>query len=454
MNIIVAGVGKIGLTLARQLSAEENDITVIDSSRGALEDCIERYDVLGVYGNCSVKDTLVRAGVKDAELLIAVTGSDEINLLCCMTARFINKNIRTIARIRNPEFADQIYEMKDAFALFMTVNPEKMAADEIEHLIKFPGFLKLDSFAKGRAEIVELKIERDSKLCAVRLSNINTIIKCKVLVCAVLRDGRAVMPYGDFILTEGDRIFVTAPSENLALLLSSLGIITHKAKKVMLCGGGRISYYLTEMLHNKDGISATVIDNNTERCVQLANLLPYANIIRGDASSRSLLESENISEFDAMVALTGMDELNVMIALYGANYEVPQVITKLGKMDNNSIHDILPIGSTVSPRELCCNMIVRVVRSMKYKTGAATSVHFIADGKAEAIEFQVTEETRHCGEPLKNIRLNKNILVCCITHRRSIEIPDGNSSFKPGDTVIIATNVENTVYKLNDIFDD
>ena len=451
MKIIVAGVGKIGSTLAKQLSAEGHDLTLIDNNRNSLASCTDHYDVLGICGNCCVKNILVEAGAERADLLIAVTGSDEINMLCCMIAHFIKPDIPVIARIRNPEYINQTYEMRDAFGLSMSVNPEKQTANEIAHMIKYPGFLKLDTFAKGRAEIVELKISSDSKLCNVTLSNINSVIKCKVLICVILRDGKVLMPTGDTKLLDGDRIFVTAPAENLSILLANLGITTHKAKKVVICGGGKISYYLADILH-KSNISVTIIEQDKDRCITLANALPYANIINSDASNQMNLEDENISDYNTMVALTGMDELNILIALYGNSFKIPQIITKLGKMSNIQINDILPIGSTVSPKDLCCSRIVKFVRSIQYKTGAAIAVHFIADSKAEAIEFRVDETTLNRGKPLKNIKFNKNILLCCITHNGIIEIPDGNSSFDLGDTVIIVANSDNSVNKLNDIF--
>ena len=218
MNIIIAGGGKVGITLARQLSAEKHDITLIDSSRHVLEAGMERFDIIAVQGNCASMSVLLQAGVKDAELLIAVTNADEINLLCCTTAHGLNPKLHTIARIRNPEYLDQIFKMRDIFGLSMSINPEKQAAVEIHRLLRYPGFLRRDTFAKGRTEIVELRIDRSSKLCNVSLIEMAGIVKTKVLVCAVLRSGNAVAPGGNFILREGDRVFVTAPTANLSVL--------------------------------------------------------------------------------------------------------------------------------------------------------------------------------------------------------------------------------------------
>lgn len=452
MKIIIAGDGKMGSTLTRQLSAEGYDVTLIDANPKVLESSEERYDVMVVQGNCASMDVLLQAGVKDADLLIAAAGADEVNLLCCMTAHGLNPALHTIARVRNPEYSEQIYEMRDMFALSLTVNPERQAAVEIERLLRYPGFLKRDTFAKGRVEIVELRLDEDSKLCNVALNDMNNIVKCKILVCAVLRNGRAEAPDGKFVLREGDRIFVTAPTETLAILLKNLGIITHKVKRIIICGGGRMSYYLASRLENS-GINVQIIERDQEKCDHLAAILPKACIIHGDVSSQFLLESEGVSDCDALVALTGLDELNMIVSLYGKNCGVPQVITKLGRMDNANILGNMAFGSVVSPKELCCNTIVRYVRAMKNQTGAALTVHTIADGQAEAMEFRVDGTTQYCGQPLKKIRLKKGVLVVCIIKGSKHEIPNGDSFFEAGDSVIIVTGSERGIYQLNDIFE-
>jgi len=452
VNIIIGGDGKMGAMLTRQLSAEGDDLTLIDSNPMVLESSEERYDVMVVQGNCASMEVLLQAGIREADLLIAMTGEDEVNLLCCMTAHGLNPKIHTIARVRNPEYAVQIYEMREMFALSMTVNPERQAAAEIERLLKYPGFLKRDTFVKGRMEIVELRIDSTSKLRDVALNDMFSIVKCQILVCAVLREGKAVAPGGNFILREGDRIFVTAPTDVLAILLKNLGVVTHKVKRVILCGGGRVSYYLAKLLE-KSGMGVQIIERNSERCTQLAALLPSACIIQGDASSRFLLEREGFSECDAIVTLTGLDELNMIISLYGTSSGIPQVITKLGRMDDTNILGKLSLGSIVSPRELCCNTIVQYVRAMKNQTGAALTVHTIADGQAEAMEFLADESTRHCGEPLKKLKLKKGVLVVGIARGPKVELPNGDSCFYEGNTVIIVTSRDKGIYQLNDIFE-
>lgn len=452
MKIIIAGDGKVGSMLTRQLSAEGYDITLIDANPKVLETTEEMYDIMAVQGNCATMEVLEQAGVADAHLLIAATSADEINLLCCLTAHSMNKKLHTIARIRNPEYTDQIIKMREIFPLSMTINPEKQAALEIERLLKYPGFLKRDTFAKGRVEIVELRVDADSPLCNHTLADLDSVVRCKVLICAVLRDGSAVTPDGNYTLLAGDRIFVTAPTDTLEMLLKNLNIITHKVKHVLICGGGRLCYYLAKQLE-RSGISVRIIEQDYERCVQLANLLPGVTVIHGDASDERLLEAEGMDDCDALVTMTGLDELNMVISLQGTIRHVPQVITKLGRVDNSHILDRLPIGSTISPKQLCCNTIVRYVRALRNQTGAAHTVHTIADGHAEALEFRVDAGTKYIGEPLKKLHLKKNVLVVCITHGGDQEIPDGDSFYEEGDTVIIVTSGDVVIYQLNDIFE-
>ena len=450
MEIIIAGAGKVGLTLARQLVAEEHSVTLIDMDSLVLEEAIEQFDAISICGNCASKEILLQAGVKKADLVIAATNADEVNLLCCMTAHGINGKLHTIARIRNPEYAQQVMTMPEVFPLSLTVNPEKQAAEEILRLLQYPGFLHRDTFAKGRVEIVELRIDADSKLSNVALRDLIGVVKCKVLVCAVLRQGTAVAPSGDFVLQPGDRIFVTAPTATLATLLKNLGIITRRVRKVLICGGGRVSFYLAKLLE-KHGISAHLIDKDHTRCTHLASLLPETTIIYGDCSNQGLLDNQGIANVDALCSLTGMDETNVITSLYASTCNVPQVITKLSR-GKGFISDTLPVGSVICPKELCSNIIVRYVRAMQNQTGAAVSVHTIADGQVEAVEFLVDSATKHTGVPLKNLKIRPNVLIASITHGTMTQIPDGDSVIAEGDTIVAVTSGRNVLKSIHDIF--
>ena len=443
----------MGSALTRQLSSEGYDITVIDTNLRVLEASTERYDVISVQGNCASMDTLLEAGVKDADLLIAATNADEVNLLCCTIAHGINPKLHTIARIRNPEYDEQIFKMRDIFGLSMTINPERQAATEIERLLKYPGFLRRDVFAKGRTEIVELRIDRNSKLVNTKLIELPGIIKCRVLICAVLREGNTLIPNsGDFTFLEGDRVFVTAPTKNLTTLLKNLDIITRRVRNVMICGAGRVCYYLASALL-KSGIHVKIVEKNPAKCTDIKTQLPDAEVIYGDASDMELLNSEGLKNYDALVTLTGEDELNMIVSLYAGHAGVPQVITKLGHAGNRNIIDMLNLGSVVCPKDLVVSNIVRYVRAMQNQTGAAISVHSIADGQVEAMEFIVDRNTKNCDIPLKNLKPKSNVLIAGITHGAWTEIPNGDSSFHLGDSVVVVTRGGSTVRQLNDAFE-
>ena len=453
MNIIIAGNGKVGATLTRLLCAEGHNVTLIDTNVRVLERIQEQYDVMGVHGNCAAMDTLLQAGVKDAELLIAATSADEVNLLCCTTAHGLNPKLHTIARIRNPEYDEQIFKMRDIFGLSMTINPERQAASEIDRLLKFPGFLRRDVFAKGRTEIVELKIDKNSKLMNVKLMDMPGIIKCRVLICAVLRDGQAMVPNsGHFTFLEGDRVFVTAPTKDLTTLLKNLNIISRRVRSVMICGAGRVCYYLASSLL-KNGIDVKIVERNPARCQEIKTLLPDADVILGEAGDMDLLESENLRDYDALVTLTGEDELNMIVSLYASSANVPQVITKLSHASNRAIIDTLNLGSVICPKDLVVSNIVRYVRAMQNQTGAAVSVHSIADGQVEAMEFMVDRNTKNCDIPLKNLKPKPNVLIAGITHGAWTEIPNGDSTFHRGDSVVVVTRGDASVRQLNDCFE-
>ena len=451
MKILIAGCGQVGQALAQELSTEGHDLTLLDSDPRVLEVGIERYDVIAVQGNCASMKTLHRAGVENADLLIACTGSDELNLLACATAHVIHPKIHTIARVRNPEYTAQAFEMRHAFGLSMTFNPELQAAVEIERLLKMPGFLKRETFAKGRVEIVEIRIDEDSKLCDVSLSILYSIVKCRVLVCTVLRDGQVITPDGNFTLRQGDRIFVTAPADNLAMLLKNLGIVTHKVRRALIVGGGTLSYYLAQRLESSF-IDATIMEADEARCVELATLLPEVDVIHSNPREDGTLEGEELSEADALIALTDSDELNMVLSLYANRRKLPQIVTRLEQLGSMGITEQLPLGSVICPRHLCCSNIVRYVRAMQNKGGAAVTIHSIADGQAEALEFLVDENTLHCDTPLKKLRLRPNILLVGITSKNGIEIPSGDSVYHVGDSVVVVSSGETVIGQFNDIF--
>ncbi|MBE6589174.1 MAG: Trk system potassium transporter TrkA [Ruminococcaceae bacterium] len=449
MKILIAGCGEVGETLAYELSLEGYDLTLMDSDPHVLETGFERFDVMSLQGNCASVKSLLRAGVKKCNLLIACTGSDELNLLSCLTARSLNPKLHTIARIRDPEYMEQVYSMRESFGISMTFNPERDAATEIERLIKYPGFLSRETFMGGRAEVAELRIDGESPLCGVPLSSLDSILKCRVLVCAVLRDGIAVIPDGKFVLEAGDRIFVTASTDNLSVMLKSLGIVTKKARRIVIAGGGMMSYYLAKNLKNSE---VMIIERDIDRCRELSELLPRVTVVNGTVRNHSFLESEGVTKADALVSLTELDELNVITSLFASRHKIPMIITKIGKPENAGFIENLSLGSVISPGRFSCNAIVRYVRAMRNRGGAASAIHSIADGQAEAMEFLVDPDTLYCDTPLKQVRLKKNVRLACIARGNEVIVPNGDSYFSEGDSVIVAVKDGVEILDLNDIF--
>lgn len=452
MKILIAGAGKVGKALTKELGDEGHDITLIDTSSRVLEDAQTKYDCITYAGNAASLTALNEAGIEDMDVFIAATSQDEVNLLACLTSHSANPRVHTIARIRDPEYIDQAYGMRDAFGLSLVINPERQAAHEIAGLLKYPGFLKRETFAKAKVEIVELKVDEKNHLENVKLSEIHSLLKAQILITVVLRDGKAYMPGGSFVLKKDDRIFVTGAPAELHKMLQNTGVITKPVRHVVIGGGSRISYYLAQELEASH-ITATIIEQDPERCSVLAEALPKSMILQGDISSHAVLDSEDIGDYDAFVSMTGLDELNIVTSLYANSKGVPNIVTKLGRGEDGALINSLPIGSTICPKDLITMHIVRYVRAMQDKEGAAITIHKLADGQAEAIEFSVDDDTRHIGEPLKDLKIRRNVLICSIGSGQKTVIPNGDSSFARGDTVLVVAGDDTTVHSLNDIFE-
>lgn len=454
MNIIIVGDGKVGAALATQLSAEGHDITIIDSNSQVLNHSAEKLDVMAVIGNGASMATLQEAGADAADLLIAATSRDELNLLTCLTAKKVGAK-HTIARVRNPEYADQLVSMRDELGLSMTVNPEQAAAHEAYQLLQFPSFLKRESFAKGRVEIVAVPVEPGSKLAGIPLFKLYEIAGVNVLICAVEREDGVHIPSGSFTLQGGDTIYVTAGLPDLARLVKNLQLVERKVKNLLIIGGSRIAFYLAHRCLSS-GMSVKIIERDHARCVALAESLPAAVIIEGDGSRQDVLDAEGLRQTDAVVTLTGMDEENLILSMFASHVGVPKVITKINRIEYADVFRKLGIGSVISPKGLCCSNIVRYVRAMTSASGidSVLALHSIVDGQVEALEFLAGPDTRHCGETLKDIPLKKGILVACITHEGKTILPKGDSRFYPGDTVIVVTAGDRVISDLEDIYAD
>ncbi len=442
----------MGFALAKQLSMENHDITLIDNSVKVIEKAQEMLDIMAVSGNGASLDIQREADVASADLLIATTPSDEVNLLCCIVAKRLGCK-HTISRVRNTDYVNQIHFMRDDFGISMTVNPEFATARTVYRFLQFPSFLKIDSFAKGRVELVELKIPDNSILIGKSLDKLSTELHLKVLVCVVERDNNIFIPNGDFVLRAGDKINVTAPRSVLAKMIKKLNIGTQKIRNVMIIGGGRITEYLADELI-KSGIDVKIIEIDPVRSTELAVKLPKALIINDDGSNHDVLLAEGIRETDAVLTMTGMDEQNLVISMYAEHIGVPKTVTKMNRSEYGELFSDKEIGSTVCTKDVIASDIIRYIRSMCTANGSMLTLHRLVDGKAEALEFIADTMTVGLGIPLNDLRLKKNILIACINHMGKIVIPCGSDVISAGDTVIVVTTADETIYELNDIFEE
>jgi trk system potassium uptake protein TrkA len=452
MKIAIIGDGNVGFTLARQLSKEGHDLVLIDSDQDVLQHAQERLDVLVVVGNGATLEVQREADIGNCDLMVAVTSSDETNLLCCILAKKLGCR-HTISRVRNAEYNQQLQYLREDLGLSMAINPELMTAHQIFRSIEFPSFLNLDAFAKGRVELVELLLDEKNALTDRRIDDMKGELRRHILVCAVERDGEVMIPRGGFVFKAGDKITITASRRDLAKVIKQLELDVQKIRNVMIIGGSTIAEYLADDLLNV-GIGVKIIEIDEERANELAERLPKALVINDDGSSHDVLRAERIDETDAVVTLTGVDEMNIVISMFSSKSGVPKTITKLDNNEYNVLFADKGIGSTVCPKELITNDILRYVRAMSSSGGSAITLHRIVDEKAEAIEFEVGEDTLHLGEPFSKIPLRKDLLVACITRMGNIIFPHGADCLHKGDTVIIVTTSEHTVFELNDIFTD
>ena len=448
MKIIIVGCGKVGESLAAVLSQEGNDITIIDKKAAVVDNLCNQYDIMGYVGNGASYSVQLEADIRHVDLMIAVTGSDELNLLCCLVAKMAG-NCHTIARVRNPEYGNELAYIKEELGLAMVINQELTAAMEISRVLKFPSAIEIDTFAKGRVELLRFRIPDHSVLDDMALSELHSKLKCNVLVCTVERDGRIVIPKGDYTLRSGDVISVVATARDEIAFFKKIGIHANQVKNVLIVGGGDIAYYLGKILLSV-GIQVKIMEKKLERCEELSELLPKATIIHGDGTNKQLLEEEGIGQTESFVALTDFDEENVILSLYARKREVRKIVTKVNRFVFDEVIESLDLDTIIYPRDLTAEYILQYVRAMKNSIGSnVETLHRIIDNKAEALEFLVRDNFRGKDIPLQELPIKQDILVACINHKGQIILPRGKDVMRKGDTVIVITATKG----LNDIND-
>lgn len=448
MKIIIVGCGKVGTTLAEQLNNEHHDIMLIDKNAGVVNSITERIDVMGVVGNGAVYKVQMEAGIQETDLLIATTNSDELNMLCCLIAKKAG-NCHTIARIRNPEYDSEIRYIREELGLSMTINPEMAAAMEIARLLQFPSAIKIDTFAKGRIEILKFLVPDQSILDNMMVREVLTKLHCNILICAIEHGNDVIIPSGQSVMTAGDKIsFIASPSE-ANKFFKQAGIDNNTVKTAMLVGGGKITYYVAKLLENSK-INIKILEQNLDRCNELSELLPRAMVIHGDASNQDLLLQEGIGQINAFASLTGFDEENIMLSLYAASQSKAKLITKVNRIAFENIINSMNLGSVIYPKLITAETILQYVRAMQNSMGSnVETLYKIVADRAEALEFRVAKEPSIVGIPLEKLELKKNLLVASIIRRGRFISPRGKDTIEEGDRVIVVT----TVTGLNDLRD-
>lgn len=453
MNIVVIGIGKVGYVLLKQLSQEGHNVVAVDRDAALLRMCQDKLDVATVAGNGASLEVQREAGVAEADLAVAVTSSDEVNLLCCLLAHKLGC-ANVVARVRNPEYDQQLDLLKRDLGLSFSINPEKTAAYEIYHLLQFPSFLKREFFAGGKIEMAEIMVRGDSPLAGKRLDQLGEILKHRVVICAVDRQGKISIPSGGFTLAEGDKMTVSAATWEMPGLVRQCGIKSRKINRVLIVGGSNIAAYLSKLLL-ESRVSVAIIEESPSRCQLLCEMLPGVSVICGNGTEQSLLLDEGIKEADAVVPLTGIDEENFLVSMFANHLGVPKTITKINRMEYSDFFVGTGIDTVVSPKLLIANQIIRHVRAMSAsREGSVETLYRIADGRVEALGFRVPENAWYLNASLSRLHLKPNILIASILRGQRVIIPKGNDCMMAGDSVVVVAEAQRAISNLRDIFAD
>ncbi len=454
MKIFIVGGGEIGRNLVRQLTRDGYQLTVIDRGENVVDSMSNSADVICLQGNGACYGTLKDAGAEEADIFVAVTNSDELNILSCMTAHMMGAG-HTIARIRDVDYAKQNRFYRDKLGLSMIINPELATAMEIYRLLRFPLATRVEVFARGRAELVEMTVGGDSPLSGKSLIEINQNMGINLLICAVVRNGEVFVPKGDTVLCSGDILYLTGAADEFRKSFRKLKLPIKPMQSVLIAGGGRISYYLTEVLL-KQGAKVTVVEKNIELAERISADIPGAAVMCDDALTYfDSMSAADISNTDAFIALTENDEYNLMASLYAESQKINKVVSRINA---KSRLKVLPAESrvcTISREDVAADRILGYSRSLlnAEDNDAVESLYRLMDGKIEFIEFKIDSNDKNLDIPLKDLRLKRNILLGCIIRDGKTIIPRGDDMLKPGDTALVVT-IKRQIVRLEDIFAD
>ncbi len=449
MDIIITGLGSVGLTLVKELTEEGHSVVVIDRNAPKVEDAVNNFDVKGVVGNGASSEVLDEAGIASADLFIAATNRDEMNILCCIIAKKLGVK-KTIARTSQAIYAD-LFSGDSDIGLDLTVNPQQAAAKEISRMLRFPSAIKVDQFSEGKVELIEFRVSAGSKLDGIALKDFKNVFKSRVLICAAQRDGKAIIPDGKFVIQADDRLFLTATTKDISSFFKELGW-NKQARDVIVVGGSTTAQYLCKEIA-KAGISTKLIEKNDQKALKLSEELNHTTVINGDGTDQDLLIDEGIDSCDAFIALGDIDEQNIIMSMFANSHEVPKVITKIDQLNYHSMLQKSGIYSVISTKTSAADQIVRFVRLMSNKKGSGVKRLFhIIDNTTEILEFEAEKNFSRFDVPLQDLRINlkDDLLIAGIIRNEELITPTGQDVIKEGDSVIVVT-LEEGFDNLNDI---
>lgn len=450
MKVVIVGGGKVGRRLVEDFNNEGEDVILIEKKSDVCERIQESFDVMCICGSGADVETLYEADIKKADIFIAVTDDDELNALCSVMATKLGAD-RCVARVRKREYFKQLDFMRNALGINLIVNPEFTTAGEISRTLRFPAAMHAETFAKGRIELIAFNVPEDSALCGKAIHEIYRKYKIKVLICAVQRGSDVSIPNGDFVIEAGDTLSITASHRDLSHFMREIGVMQKKVKTVMIIGGGRISFYLAKLLL-ESGMKVKIIENNMDKCLNLSEHLAKADVVHGDGTDWRVLEEEGIDRVDSVVALTGIDEENMIISMYAKSRNVDKVITKINR---ESFADLMTKSgsySIVTPKNITANLIIRYARAMKSAQDTEMrTLYRIVDNRAEAVEFIINRESALTEKPLCEIPMKKNVLIAAVLRNNKMFIPDGSCTLAVGDTIMVVT--ADRISTLSDILD-
>ena len=436
MKIIIVGCGRVGQSLAEKLNNDGNEVTVIDMLATKVHEITDRFDVMGVIGNGATPNTLRSAGIKSADLFIAVTNSDELNLLCCMIAKKEGE-CQTIARVKNPEYSTESAYLKEELGLAMVINPEYEAAKEIARVLRFPTAMKIEPFAGGRVELIKFKLTAENPIVGLSIKDMMMKYRANLLVATIERGDESFVAKGDFVFADKDVVSIVAPPKSAHEFFSTIRCKGHSIKDAIIAGGGVITHYLCEILE-KSGLNLKIIEKDEKICDELAGLYPKCNIIHGNPADKELLMEEGLAQTGAFVALVPHDEENVLLSLFAQSARSGKLITKINRTDYDSIINRLELDTTICPISLTSDQILRYARSTRNASGSnIETLYNIIPGQVEAAEFIIKENSPVIGTPLWEMKFRENVLVASIYRNKQVIVPRGNDVIQAGDAVVI-----------------